>query len=90
MKTSLHQRVKLLYQALRKFVRSNLLTTAVITILSSLVLISFSALEISKTHELKAVVFVTASLPISLVSWLLLLIAIHDYISTEKAMQLEL
>lgn len=90
MKTPLQQYIKSLYPDLRKFVRSHLLTTAIVTMICSLVLTSFSALEILKTNELKSIIIATASLPVSLASWLILLIAIHDHVSTEKAMQLEL
>jgi methyl-accepting chemotaxis protein PixJ len=90
MKTSFKQHIKGFYPDLRKFVRSHLLTTAIVTMISSLVLSSFSALEILKTNELKSIIFATASLPVSLASWLILLIAIHDHVSTEKAMQIEL
>jgi methyl-accepting chemotaxis protein len=90
MKNPLQQQIKNFYPDLRKFVRSHLLTTAIFTMVSSLILDSFSVWEILKTNELKSIIFTTASLPVSLASWLILLIAIHDHVSTEKAMQLEL
>jgi methyl-accepting chemotaxis protein len=82
--------IKKIYESLRKFFRSHLFATAFITVTYSLTLTSYAVLELSKTQQTSSTIFMLASLPILLVSFLILLVAIYDYVSTGKAMQLEL
>jgi methyl-accepting chemotaxis protein len=82
--------IKKIYEALRISFRSHLFLTATITITYSFALTSYAVLELSKTLHTSSTIFTLASLPILAASFLILLVAIYDYVATDKAMQLEL
>jgi methyl-accepting chemotaxis protein len=82
--------IKKIYEALRISFRSHLFLTAIITITYSFALTSYAVLELSKTLHTSSTIFTLASLPILAASFLILLVAIYDYVATDKAMQLEL
>jgi methyl-accepting chemotaxis protein len=91
MKIYFYRQAKRLFQALRKFVQVQLLVVGIIIMLCSLSFTAFCTVELIKDNKeslaISAILFIFTFL---LSGWLILLIAIRDHLSTEKAMQLKL
>ena len=91
MKISVYPQTKKIFQALRKFVQAQLFAVGIIIMVCSLSFTAFCTVKLIKDHNeplaISGALFIFTFL---LSGWLILLIAIRDHLSIERAVQLKL